>query len=120
MSELLLTLFAVMATGFDYQTTTRRMARFGLEAELNPLTKWLAGKLSVKVGVAISLAGPLLVLIPLFLAQNWDLALAFYAGMKGQMAWAQIMSYELEKRIAEEMGLPPADGGRPPSDGDSK
>lgn len=120
MTELALTLMIVLFSGFDYQTTRRRLARFGVQAELNPAVRWLVAQLGLQRGVLLAVLAPMVVWSSLFLALGWAEALAFYAGMKGQLAVAQILSRKLEDKIAEEMGLSPSSGGINPPDGSAE
>ena len=119
MAEFALVLLIALFSGFDFQTTTRRLGLFGLAVELNPIARWLIEKLGNVPGVALSIAVPASLWTAFFLAWDLDLALAFYAGMKGELVRAQIYSFKLEQKIAEELGLP-LKPERPPSDGEAK
>lgn len=95
---MLLACSAICLGVFDIWFTHRRVKKYGVGVELNPLSKSLMQKLGILNGLSIS-AIPAIAIPVLLSVFNLPLWLAFYVGLRVQLFTHQILSLGIEKEI---------------------
>jgi len=74
----------------DALITVRQLRKLGLQAELNPLIKFLGAKLGIVNGVALGVGLPAIAVSILFF--NYPTVLALFVGMRVMLSLGQIVA----------------------------
>ena len=83
----------------DYRFSTKRIRKFGIEIELNPVAKYLVDRLGIKKGVILTVFPPAAIFIIGLLAIGWIGWLYFYIGFKSAWFLGQMATIQLEKEL---------------------
>lgn len=97
----LLIAIATLLVSHDIWLTRRRLLKYGVAAELNPITHWFCKELGITAGVVTWLTAGHLWLTLLAFKQDWLTFYAFYTGWLGNHYVQQRLSLILEKQLDE-------------------
>ena len=86
-------------SGYDVWFTRRRIVKFGVAVELNPLLKYLAVFAGLDGAVFLACVVPTAILCAGGIATHSTIALAWFLGVKSCVAYFQRLSMRLEKLL---------------------
>jgi len=90
---------ATALAGFDYQVTERRLRKYGLGAELNPLTRYLCAHVGLRNGLLASIGVTHLIWSACALYYGWTTSYALYTGYVLHDGYVRYLSLEMERDI---------------------
>jgi len=76
----LVVLLFVLLASFDAWFTAKRIPQLGIEAEYNPLIRWLSYRFGIKTGIYVGILGPTLILVGISFV--WPCVLIYLLGCR--------------------------------------
>ena len=95
----LLALLAMCSTFADWGFTCRRIKKYGLQVEMNPLMRWLARWLTPVEATFIATVLTSWVIIATLVAFRLEIVLAIYTGARLFWNWQQFASLRCEAQL---------------------
>lgn len=109
---------ATLIIGYDMSVTHRRVTKYGPNAELNPLTRYLFQEVGVLNGILAGIGVPHLLFSLVALQFGWTTAYAFYTGWLGKQFVLTLASLSVERELDElraRSAAPPQPGAENPT-----
>lgn len=99
---MLLYLLTTIASGcalFDFFTSYRRLRKYGLGAEKNPVTRWISSLVGLFNGCAAAILLPHILFSAYSLQYEWLTIYALYTGWVGKEAIYRYASLDVERQF---------------------